>query len=374
VAGSAATMSVVMTDPNQIAAAKYGAGTGDNSNAAIIANLNNQSFLSAAATTTFGVTQNLNSATAIGGTATGTVTLYDSLGNSHDATITYTKQAADTWGYNISMPETLTPDTTVAGQVSYTFGAGETVNPGTNLTITGTAGAGTATITAPTVTAGEAVGNTGPPATGYVAALNAQLTAAGITGVTVTNTNGVLTITGATATSGNVVADPVASANTSGTLTFNSSGILTSPTANQSGITFSGLSDGAATLNLKWDLYDSNGTAQISQTASASTQSAVSQNGNSNVNSGQTPTNFYSNFVSSLGSLVSNVQTENTAQTASVTQLTTQTNALSGVNLNDEASNLSTLERSYQAASKVFTMLDTIMAAALNLGSQTTVS
>jgi len=272
------------------------------------------------------------------------------------------------------MPETLTPNTTVAGQVSYTFGAGETVNPGTSLTITGTAGAGTATIVAPVVTAGEAVGNTGPPATGYVAALDAQLTAAGITGVTVTNTNGVLTITGATATSGSVVADPVASANTSGTLTFNASGILTSPAANLSGITFSGFSDGAATLNLNWNLYDTNSTAQISQTASASLQSAESQNGNPNVNNGQTPTNFYSNFVSSLGSTVSNVQTENTAQAASVTQLTTQNNALSGVNLNDEASAMSTLERSYQAASKVFTVLDSIMASALNLGSQTTVS
>ncbi len=91
------------------------------------------------------------------------------------------------------MPDTLTPNTSVAGQVSYTFGAGETVNPGTNLTITGNlAGGGTATIVAPMVTAGESVGTAGPPATGYVAALQTQIAAAGITGVTVTNTGGVL--------------------------------------------------------------------------------------------------------------------------------------------------------------------------------------
>lgn len=89
---------------------------------------------------------------------------------------------------------------------------------------------------------------------------------------------------------------------------------------------------------------------------------------------GQTPTNFYSNFVTTLGSTVSTVQTENTAQNASVTQLQTQKDALSGVNLNDEASALSTLERSYQAASQVFAMLNTLMANALNLGEQTTVS
>ena len=53
---------------------------------------------------------------------------------------------------------------------------------------------------------------------------------------------------------------------------------------------------------------------------------------------GQSPTNYYSNFVTTLGSTVSGVQTENTAQNASVTQLQTQNNALSSVNLNDEAS------------------------------------
>lgn len=89
---------------------------------------------------------------------------------------------------------------------------------------------------------------------------------------------------------------------------------------------------------------------------------------------GQTPTGFYSGFVTNLGSTVSEVQTENTAQTASVTQLQTQNNALSQVNLNDEASAMTTMERSYQAASQVFTMLNTIMASALNLGEQATVS
>jgi len=89
---------------------------------------------------------------------------------------------------------------------------------------------------------------------------------------------------------------------------------------------------------------------------------------------GQTPTNYYSNLVSTLGATVSSVQTENTAQNASVTQLQTQNDALSSVNLNDEASSMETLERSYQAASQVFTMLDRIMTSVLNLGVQTAVS
>ena len=95
---------------------------------------------------------------------------------------------------------------------------------------------------------------------------------------------------------------------------------------------------------------------------------------NKTIVNGQTPTDYYSNFVSTLGSTVSEVKTENTAQTASVTQLQTQNDTLSGVNLNDEASSLTTLERSYQAASQVFAILNTVMAAALNLGDQTAVS
>ncbi len=90
--------------------------------------------------------------------------------------------------------------------------------------------------------------------------------------------------------------------------------------------------------------------------------------------SGQTPTDYYSNFVTNLGSTVSEVQTENTAQNASVTQLQSQNNALSSVNLNDEAAAMSTLETSYQAASQVFNMLNTIMTSALNLGQETAVS
>jgi flagellar hook-associated protein 1 FlgK len=94
----------------------------------------------------------------------------------------------------------------------------------------------------------------------------------------------------------------------------------------------------------------------------------------STIVNGQTPTNYYSSLVSTLGSTVSEVETENTAQEASVTQLQTQNNALSSVNLNDEAATMSTYERSYQAASRVFAAINTIMASALNLGETTTVS
>jgi flagellar hook-associated protein 1 FlgK len=89
---------------------------------------------------------------------------------------------------------------------------------------------------------------------------------------------------------------------------------------------------------------------------------------------GQTPSNYYSQFVSELGSTASQVQIENTAQNASVTQLQTQRDSYSSVNLNDEASSMQRFETSYQAASQVFSLLDKIMTSALNLGEQTAVS
>jgi flagellar hook-associated protein 1 len=101
---------------------------------------------------------------------------------------------------------------------------------------------------------------------------------------------------------------------------------------------------------------------------------AIAGLGGQAIANGQTPTDYYSNFVTNLGSTVSEVQTENTAQTASVTQLQTQNNALSSVNLNDEAAAMSTLESSYQAASQVFNMLNTVILSAINLGVETAVS
>ncbi|MGC8549975.1 MAG: flagellar hook-associated protein FlgK [Acidobacteriaceae bacterium] len=87
---------------------------------------------------------------------------------------------------------------------------------------------------------------------------------------------------------------------------------------------------------------------------------------------GVTPGNYYSDFVTSLGSLVSEVHSQNAAQQASVTQLTNQVGAISGVSLNEEAASMQTLEQAYQAASKVFTIISNVELAALNLGVGTT--
>jgi len=95
---------------------------------------------------------------------------------------------------------------------------------------------------------------------------------------------------------------------------------------------------------------------------------------NEKIVDGQTPSDFYSNLVSTLGATVSETTTQNTALTASVTQLQSQVSSLSGVSLNDEASNLEQFQRAYQAASEVFSILNTVYASAINLGVETTVS
>ncbi|HUB17753.1 MAG TPA: flagellar hook-associated protein FlgK [Acidobacteriaceae bacterium] len=87
---------------------------------------------------------------------------------------------------------------------------------------------------------------------------------------------------------------------------------------------------------------------------------------------GMSPTSWFSDMVTSLGSLTAEVSSENTAQQAGLTQLQNQMESISGVNLNDEAAALETLEQSYQAASKLFTTLDQVMVSALNLGVETT--
>ncbi|MFZ0747222.1 MAG: flagellar hook-associated protein FlgK [Terracidiphilus sp.] len=109
-------------------------------------------------------------------------------------------------------------------------------------------------------------------------------------------------------------------------------------------------------------------------TGDSSNATAMANLAGQSIVSGQSPSDYFSQFVSALGSTVSEVETENTAQSASVTQLQTQSDSLSSVNLNDEASSMQQFETCYQAASQVFNILNTVMTSALNLGVETAVS
>jgi flagellar hook protein FlgE len=64
-----------------------------------------------------------------------------------------------------------------------------------------------------------------------------------------------------------------------GTLSFNSSGNLISPSSNVTGISFPGMADGSADMSMKWSLFDAAGNSTISQTAGTSASTATTQNG-----------------------------------------------------------------------------------------------
>jgi flagellar hook protein FlgE len=137
----------------------------------------------ASPTTTFQMNTNLDASSAVGDTFGTPMTVYDSLGESHVVSVTYTNTAPNSWSYSITLP------------------AADT-------------------------------GGTGSPT---------QIA--------------------------------------SGTLTFSSSGVLTSPTGSVTGIAINGLADGAAPITLSWSLADSSGNPLITQQDTASATSDPTQNG-----------------------------------------------------------------------------------------------
>jgi flagellar hook-associated protein 1 FlgK len=109
-------------------------------------------------------------------------------------------------------------------------------------------------------------------------------------------------------------------------------------------------------------------------TAGSSNAQALADLAGAAIAGGQTAGGYYSALLGQMGSDAAAATTDNAAQQATLTQLTTQRDSLSGVSLDGEAANLTQYQRSYEAAAKVFTIADTLMAQAINLGVQSAVS
>jgi flagellar hook-associated protein 1 FlgK len=107
---------------------------------------------------------------------------------------------------------------------------------------------------------------------------------------------------------------------------------------------------------------------------SAGNSNILSGLSNPNVQGGQVAAQFLASFLGQIGSDTSAATTNNSAQQATLTQLTTQRDSLSGVSLDEEASNLTQYQRAYQAAAQVFNIANSVMASALNLGVETSVT
>jgi len=134
--------------------------------------------LPATPTSSMNIQANLDASAGVGTAVPAPVTLYDSLGTAHQATVTFTKTAANSWNYSVTLPS----------------------------------------------------------------------------------------------------GDAAASSGTTGTLTFDGAGNLVNPTGTVSGITFTGMSDGAQDMNFSWNLSGAAGSS-ITQSTSASNIAGTTADG-----------------------------------------------------------------------------------------------
>jgi flagellar hook protein FlgE len=267
------------------------------------------------ATTTFNMTANLDASSTSGTAFPAQVTVYDSLGVSHVATVTYTQTGTNTWSYSAALP------------------------------------------------AADFTSGTSTP----------------ITGTMTFDTSGNLTSitpTGGTAT-------------TVGTGTGDISSIP---------LSFTGLADGAANLNMSWNLLGTSGTPSISQVDSASALSSSTQDGYTSgeyqsftIGSDGTVTATYSNgqkqdvgqlalanvanvqglklegdgdYATTLASGSASIGVSGSAGLGTVTDGALEE---SNVNISAEFSDLIIAQRAFEASSKAVTTFDTVTQETINM-------
>jgi len=183
----------------------------------------------------------------------------------------------------------------------------------------------------------------------------------------------------------------------SGTLAFNSSGVLTSPTTAQT-VAITGLADGAAAMNINWNLNNSAGTPTITQYAEASGVGGTTQDGAaagqitdvSLENGGLLVANYSNGQQTTVGQLAL-ASIPNPESLTSVGDNCLQASASTGaisvgaansagrgqvlagslesstVDMATEFTKLLTYERGYQAASRVITTTDQLLQDTMNL-------
>lgn len=88
---------------------------------------------------------------------------------------------------------------------------------------------------------------------------------------------------------------------------------------------------------------------------------------NAPIISGQTPASYYSNLVDQVGNDVSNATAEQEAVGLVLQQLNNQQSTISGVSLDEEASNLVLYQRAYEAAARVISVVDELTSATIDM-------
>jgi flagellar hook protein FlgE len=192
---------------------------------------------------------------------------------------------------------------------------------------------------------------------------------------------------------------PYAVPGVTGTLTFDSSGKLTSPTAaNPVSVKIPGLNDGASDMNVSWNLYDSTGAPMVTQIAQASAASNTTQDGvqpgeisKVQISDGGVITAQYSNGTKVniaqlalatvtnpnslqgvgnnefLASASTSAPTVGAANTGGRGEILGGSLESSTVDMGTEFTNLIVYQRSYQSNAKVITTADTLSQDTLSL-------
>jgi flagellar hook-associated protein 1 FlgK len=83
--------------------------------------------------------------------------------------------------------------------------------------------------------------------------------------------------------------------------------------------------------------------------------------------SGQTAGDYYSNLIDQVGNSVSNATSEQEAVGLVLQQLTNQQASISGVSLDEEATNLVMYQRAYEAAARVISTVDELTSVTINM-------
>jgi flagellar hook-associated protein 1 FlgK len=86
------------------------------------------------------------------------------------------------------------------------------------------------------------------------------------------------------------------------------------------------------------------------------------------MSSGQTPADAYADIVYDVGSAASNATAQSTALGDNITQLTNQQSSVSGVNLDEETTNLIRYQTAYEAAARVVSTIQLLNTVTLEMG------
>ena len=86
------------------------------------------------------------------------------------------------------------------------------------------------------------------------------------------------------------------------------------------------------------------------------------------VASGQKASEFYASLVFGLGSSVANAQSESEASNAILQQLQEQRGSVSGVSLDEEATNMVRYQQAFEAAARVVTTISDMLNTVIQMG------